>query len=99
MRVCLKVDVHGDVGSAERIYTYTVITTNSAKSVAFLHDRMPVILEPGSTGLKRWLDPNEGWSMELANMLKPYEGELLWYCSYPQTKFELSSEEGGGQSG
>jgi hypothetical protein len=40
---------------------------------------MPVILEPESSGFKKWLDPNEGWSMELANMLKPYEGELQWY--------------------
>jgi hypothetical protein len=46
---------------------------------------MPVILEPGSVKLKRWLDPNEGWSMELANMLKPYEGELLWYTYYYET--------------
>ena len=68
-------------GSDERIYTYTIITTNAAKSIAFLHDRMPVIMEPGSDEMKKWLDPNEGWSMELANMLKPYEGELLWYST------------------
>jgi SOS response associated peptidase (SRAP) len=73
------------IGAEERIYTYTIITTNSAKSVSFLHDRMPVILEPGSVELKRWLDPNEGWSMELANILKPYEGELLWYTFYYDT--------------
>lgn len=66
-------------GTEERIYSYTIITTSSAKSVNFLHDRMPVILEPRSEEMTKWLDPNEGWSMELANMLKPYEGKLEWY--------------------
>jgi hypothetical protein len=47
--------------------------------VSFLHDRMPVILEPDSDEFRRWLDPNEPWSMKLASILKPYEGELLWY--------------------
>ena len=70
-------------GSDERIYSYTIITTSSAKSVSFLHDRMPVILEPDSEEMKKWLDPNEGWSTELANMLKPYEGKLEWYY-YPR---------------
>jgi len=81
-------------GSEERIYSYTIITTSSAKSVSFLHDRMPVILEPNSEEMKKWLDPNEGWSMELANILKPYEGKLEWYnhpeiatnSSYPVKK-------------
>ena len=66
-------------GSTERIYTYTIITTSSAKSVSFLHDRMPVIVEPDSDALRKWLDPNEGWSTDLANLLKAYEGRLLWY--------------------
>ena len=65
-------------GTEERIYSYTIITTSSAKSVSFLHDRMPVILEPGSDEMKKWLDPNEGWSMELAKIPKPYEGKLEW---------------------
>lgn len=66
-------------GTDERIYTYTIITTSAAKSVSFLHDRMPVILEPESDEMRKWLDPNEGWSEELAKMLKPYEGKLTWY--------------------
>jgi len=70
-----------ETGADERTYTYTIITTNSAKSVSFLHDRMPVILEPESEDFKRWLDPNERWSVELANILKPYEGDLLWYLN------------------
>lgn len=66
--------------SAEKLYTYTVITTDSNKQLKFLHDRMPVILEPGSDEMKAWLDPNRiGWDKELQSMLKPYTGELECY--------------------
>ena len=66
-------------GSDERIYTYTIVTTDAAKNVAFLHDRMPVILEPDSIEFQKWLDPKEPWSIELEKILKPYEGKLEWY--------------------
>lgn len=67
-------------GSDERLYTYTIITTDSNKQLKFLHDRMPVILEPGSDAMKAWLDPdNIGWSKELQSLLKPYQGELDCY--------------------
>ncbi|KAK4626708.1 Abasic site processing protein [Fulvia fulva] len=67
-------------GSEEKLYTYTVITTDSNKQLKFLHDRMPVILEPGSEAMKMWLDPNNvGWSKELQSLLKPYDGELDCY--------------------
>jgi putative SOS response-associated peptidase YedK len=67
-------------GSEEKLYTYTIITTDSNKQLNFLHDRMPVILEPDSEGLKNWLDPtNNSWSKELQNLLRPYSGELDCY--------------------
>ncbi|KAF2170312.1 hypothetical protein M409DRAFT_52041 [Zasmidium cellare ATCC 36951] len=67
-------------GSEEKLYTYTIITTDSNKQLKFLHDRMPVILEPGSEAMKAWLDPNfVGWSKELQIMLKPFQGELECY--------------------
>ncbi|CAK3750409.1 Hypothetical predicted protein [Lecanosticta acicola] len=67
-------------GSDEKLYTYTVITTDSNQQLKFLHDRMPVIMEPGSDEMKAWLDPaNVGWSKELQNILKPYQGELECY--------------------
>lgn len=66
--------------SPEKLYTYTVITTDSNKQLSFLHDRMPVILEPGSDEMKAWLDPNRiGWDKELQSMLKPYAKELECY--------------------
>ncbi|KAF7188507.1 Abasic site processing protein [Pseudocercospora fuligena] len=67
-------------GSEEKLYTYTIITTDSNKQLKFLHDRMPVIMEPGSDAMKMWLDPNNiGWSKELQSILKPFDGELECY--------------------
>ncbi|KAH6613736.1 hypothetical protein B0J18DRAFT_63277 [Chaetomium sp. MPI-SDFR-AT-0129] len=64
----------------EGLYTYTVITTDSNKQLKFLHDRMPVILEAGSEGLWRWLDPKRTeWNGELQGLLKPFGGEVEVY--------------------
>ena len=67
-------------GSDEKLYTYTIVTTDSNKQLSFLHDRMPVILENGSDQLRTWLDPNRSeWSMELQSLLKPFEAKLDCY--------------------
>jgi putative SOS response-associated peptidase YedK len=67
-------------GSEDKLYTYTIITTDSNKQLNFLHDRMPVILEADGRELKDWLDPtNTGWSKELQSLLRPYTGELECY--------------------
>ncbi len=66
--------------SEEKLYTYTIITTDSNKQLSFLHDRMPVILDPGTDAVKMWLDPTRNkWSKELQALLKPYQGELECY--------------------
>lgn len=71
-------------GSDEKLYTYTIITTDSNKQLQFLHDRMPVILDNGSEAMRIWLDPKRSeWSKELQGLLKPYQGELE---IYPVTK-------------
>lgn len=70
-----------DNDEASKNYTYTIITTDSNKQLKFLHDRMPVIMEPGSEKLRTWLDPGRHeWSKELGDLLKPYEGELEIYA-------------------
>lgn len=67
-------------GSDEKNYTYTVITTDSNKQLKFLHDRMPVLFDPGSEEIRTWLDPERyEWSKELQSLLKPYKGELECY--------------------
>ncbi|ERF73461.1 hypothetical protein EPUS_04084 [Endocarpon pusillum Z07020] len=64
----------------EKLYTYTIITTDSNKQLKFLHDRMPVILDAGSDEMKMWLDPERNkWSKELQSLLQPYNGELECY--------------------
>lgn len=73
-------DSMGNEVEAEKLYTYTVITTDSNKQLKFLHDRMPVILEAGSEEMRTWLDPGlNGWNKELQSMLKPFQGDLECY--------------------
>jgi putative SOS response-associated peptidase YedK len=68
------------IGTDERHYTYTIITTDSNQQLRFLHDRMPVILDNGSEDMMTWLDPKRSaWSKELQSLLKPYDGELEVY--------------------
>ncbi|THX34449.1 DUF159 domain protein [Aureobasidium pullulans] len=67
-------------GQSDKLYTYTVITTDSNTQLKFLHDRMPVIFNNGSEAVKTWLDPARSeWSKELQSLLKPYDGELECY--------------------
>lgn len=74
---CVKYD---DTADGEKLYTYTVITTNSNEQLQFLHDRMPVILDPGTKEMEIWLDATRNkWSPELQAVLKPFEGELECY--------------------
>ncbi|KAJ1311122.1 hypothetical protein OPQ81_009623 [Rhizoctonia solani] len=59
-------------------YTCTILTTEPNSQVAFLHDRMSIILS-GEQAL-RWLDVEKGWQPELLKELrKPYEGTLVYY--------------------
>jgi putative SOS response-associated peptidase YedK len=64
----------------EKNYTYSIITTDSNKQLKWLHDRMPVVFNPGSEEIRTWLDPNRyEWSKELQSLLKPFDGELEIY--------------------
>ncbi|KAL3437859.1 hypothetical protein BDV09DRAFT_161123, partial [Aspergillus tetrazonus] len=67
-------------GSEGKLYTFTIITTSARPSLSWLHDRMPVILDPKTEAWNAWLDPKRtSWSKELQAVLKPYEGELDCY--------------------
>lgn len=59
------------------VVTFTILTTTPSKSLEFLHDRMPVILEDEAECLE-WLDNESGWTERLAALLRPYEGEVKW---------------------
>jgi putative SOS response-associated peptidase YedK len=75
---CVRYEGEGEEEEVQ--YTYTVITTDSNERLKFLHDRMPVILDPGSKEMGVWLDPGRyEWTRELQEVLKPYKGELEVY--------------------
>lgn len=64
----------------DKLYTYTIITTDPNKQLSFLHDRMPVILDPNTPAMTLWLDPTVNkWSKELQRVLRPFDGELECY--------------------
>ncbi|XP_062022490.1 uncharacterized protein LOC133738834 isoform X1 [Rosa rugosa] len=65
----------------EKLYTFTIITTSSSSALAWLHDRMPVILGDKES-IDTWL--NDSSSSNFDKLLKPYEGsDLVWYPVTP----------------
>lgn len=59
-----------DKASGEVIRSCTIITTEPNKVCAPIHNRMPVILDPGDYA--RWLGERPVTSNELQGMLRPY---------------------------
>jgi putative SOS response-associated peptidase YedK len=66
----------------EPVESCTLITTEANGVVGQVHDRMPVILDPGS--YDRWLDPNEQRAEALKAMLVPLPDE--WMTAHPVSK-------------
>jgi putative SOS response-associated peptidase YedK len=56
--------------NGEALQTCSIITTSANSLVAGVHDRMPVILEPGNYDL--WLDPGFRQTEPLLDLLQPY---------------------------
>ena len=60
------------------LHTCALITTRANSTMAEVHDRMPVILEPNDWD--EWLDPRNSDVAELAELLRPAaEGVLTMY--------------------
>lgn len=61
-------------GGSDPLITCTILTTTPADSIASIHDRMPVILDPEDYGqwLSRDADPDS-----LKPLLRPYDGGEL----------------------
>jgi putative SOS response-associated peptidase YedK len=53
----------------------TILTTDANEMVGSIHDRMPVILNPGDYDL--WLDPDVQDAKRLEPLLVPYTGESM----------------------
>jgi putative SOS response-associated peptidase YedK len=66
----------------EPVESCTLITTEANGVVGQVHDRMPIILDPGS--FDRWLDPNEQDPKILQAMLVPSPDD--WLTAHPVSK-------------
>ena len=60
-----------DNTKSEFYSSFTVITGPASKSdrfdLSWLHDRKPIIIEPGSVEWDDWLNPNKSWTEELVD--------------------------------
>ena len=65
------------------IESCTILTTEASEPVSALHNRMPVILEPGDFDL--WLDPTQHDLAKLQTLLHPAAPEVL--SMYPVSKY------------
>ena len=74
-------DVWHDKEANEVIHSFTIITTDAAKDLAHIHDRMPAIL-PNAQVVNQWLDCHKIPFDAVAYLLRPYEG-LSWYRVAP----------------
>ena len=63
------------------VLSYTVITTTPQSVLAFIHDRMPVILAPES--LDKWLQTANNPAQTVLPLLQPYREKLE---AYPVSK-------------
>jgi len=61
----------------DELLSFTIITTRPKEELAFIHNRMPVILE--NSTLDIWLQTNQYNPEEAVTLLKPYPGELDAY--------------------
>ena len=55
--------------------SYAIITTSPNELVAQVHNRMPVILDPGDEAL--WLDPDVTSPLAVLGCLRPYPSERM----------------------
>jgi len=63
-------------GSAERLESCTIVTTESAGDMAKLHDRQPAMLPREEWDL--WLDPDLQEVEPLQAMIRPWPGKLVF---------------------
>jgi hypothetical protein len=79
-----------DAGQSEPLWTFTIVTTASSSSLAWLHDRQPVILT-SQDALDRWLDTStQTWDPKLNRLFGPYNDSvtpLEWCAPSPPIQF------------
>ena len=66
---------NGPADDALAIESCTIVTTSASKALEALHDRMPVILEPGD--YKLWLDPKVQDPAAIQHLIVPNDDEAI----------------------
>jgi putative SOS response-associated peptidase YedK len=79
---------HWQNSAGETVETVTIITTNANELVGQLHDRMPLIIQPGDYGA--WLDASNPKGVEL---LKPFPSEFMRYYPVSTRVNKVSNDE------
>lgn len=63
--------------NGEKIFTFSIITTNANNLIKDIHDRMPVIIPVDK--IDNWLNPNNKDIDDLKSMLIPFSEDLMTY--------------------
>ncbi len=71
--------LYAEGGEGEASVSTTILTTGPNATLAALHGRMPVVLDPGA--IARWLDPEERDPHALDDLLVPCPDD--WLEAYP----------------
>ena len=80
--------------SLDPIYSYTVITRESGKTMGWLHDRMPLFLQDVDA-VRMWLNPNvSGFEAVEALNANQNEGQLSWHPVSPSVGNIRNQDEG-----
>ncbi|KZS89378.1 DUF159-domain-containing protein [Sistotremastrum niveocremeum HHB9708] len=78
-------------GQQERLWTFTIVTTDAAGPYEWLHCRQPVILQDDEQ-LRSWLDTSKGWHPGLFPILQPYSGPQLAVYQVPKEMGKVGTE-------
>ncbi|ODV83751.1 hypothetical protein CANARDRAFT_202617 [[Candida] arabinofermentans NRRL YB-2248] len=65
---------------ANEVYSFTIVTREAPKQLVWLHERMPVVLDPGTEDFSKWLEPKKKNLDDVKSYLKVYnKTNLEWY--------------------
>ncbi|CDO95919.1 unnamed protein product [Kluyveromyces dobzhanskii CBS 2104] len=80
----------------EELWTFTIVTGPAPENLKWLHDRMPVVLEPNSEGWNTWLDSTkDSWTQkEVDEQLQTVYNEKEYECyKVPQEVGKVQNNE------
>lgn len=72
-----------DASSGETLLSYTILTTDAGPELAWLHDRMPIVLNGRDAALRAWLDPTRSYAQLYELLRRPRADQLAWRAVSP----------------